>query len=301
MVFGYEAPIARVEGIVTVVTLHPVVIHLERVLGGFLVVDEYLAVLHLQLVTFIGTDRTLIDRQILQRQLNGCALFRNPDRSVVVARPVHVAIQRIDVQLATVPIQRDAFHQICTLLQLTNSMVSQRHITLGIQTGQVFHRNAQLLHEIIVETLLQLDMIGVLHIVRLFIGLSIEIDNVVLNLQCLTRQTHTALHIILATICRTRINDAILLSVLLDGLLTSLIDGLEVARQLLLRQRIRIWTLRIQLITNLIAHLIVVISLILRSRTDGVACREVKDDDIVQFYLTQALDSTIVPMGPFDI
>ena len=250
----------------TIVTLHPVVVHLEGVLRGLLVVNEYLAILHLQLIAFVGTDGAFVDGQILQCQVDGCALLRNPDGAVVVARPVHVAIQRIDVQRATVPIQRDALHDVSTLLQLIDSMVGQRHITLRVEAGQVFHRDAQLLHQVIVETLLQLDMIGILHVVRLFVGLAVEIDDVVLDLQCLTRQTHTTLHIVLATICWTSVNDTILLRVLLNSLLTCLIDGLKVARQLFLCQRVRVRTLRIELITNLVAHLIVVVSLILGCR-----------------------------------
>ena len=73
-------------------------------------------------------------------------------------------------------------------------------------------------------------MIGVLHIVRLFIGLSIEVDDVIFDLQRLSWQTHTALHVVLATVCRTRVDDTIFLLVLLDSLLTSLIDSIEVAR-----------------------------------------------------------------------
>ena len=73
MVFRYEAPVAGVERVVTIVTLHPVVVHLEGVLRGDLVVDVYLTILHFQLVAFIGADRTFIDGQILQRQVDALA------------------------------------------------------------------------------------------------------------------------------------------------------------------------------------------------------------------------------------
>ena len=49
----------------TVVTLHPVIIQFEGVLRRFLVVDENLAVLHLEFITLVGADRTLVDRQVL--------------------------------------------------------------------------------------------------------------------------------------------------------------------------------------------------------------------------------------------
>ena len=57
----------------TVVTLHPIVIQLEGILCGFLVVDEYLAILHLEFITLVGSDGTLVDRQVFQRQVDTLA------------------------------------------------------------------------------------------------------------------------------------------------------------------------------------------------------------------------------------
>ena len=285
----------------SVVTLHPVIVHLERILRGLLTIDEYLAVLHFQGVTLIGTDRTLVDRQVLQRQVDALAFGRNPDRTVVVACPVHIAVQRIDVQVVGILVQFDALYDICTLLQLAIGTVGQRHIAIGIQAGQVFHRDAQLLHELVGQALAQLDIVRILHIVWLLVGLAVDIHDAVLDLQRLTRQSHAALDVVLTTIGRTCINDAILLLVI-DNLLTaSLIDGVEVQRQLLLRQRVRIRTLRIHLITHLVAHLIEVVSLIASIRTDGVASRIVEHHDIVKLYLAQTFYATIVPVGPFDV
>ena len=102
VVFGHEAPVAGVEGVVAVVALHPIVVHLEGVLRGLLVVDEDLAVADLQLVALVGTDGALIDGQVLQRQVDGLALGRYPDRTIVVARPMHVTIERIDVQFGSI-------------------------------------------------------------------------------------------------------------------------------------------------------------------------------------------------------
>ena len=93
----------------TIVTLHPVVIKLEGILCGFLVVDEYLAILHFELVSLVGPDRTLVDGQILQRQVDALTLGRNPNRTVVVARPVQVAVQRIDVPLVIIFVQLNVF------------------------------------------------------------------------------------------------------------------------------------------------------------------------------------------------
>ena len=47
VILGHEAPIAGVEGVVTVVALHPVVVQLKGVLRRLLIVDEDLAVFHL--------------------------------------------------------------------------------------------------------------------------------------------------------------------------------------------------------------------------------------------------------------
>ena len=55
---------------------------------------------------------------------------------------MHVTIQWIDVQLAAVSVECDAFYQISALSQLLNGIVGQRHVTLGVEAHEVFHRNA---------------------------------------------------------------------------------------------------------------------------------------------------------------
>jgi hypothetical protein len=44
MVFRHKPPIATVQGVVAIVTLHPIVVEFESVFRGFLAIDEYLAV-----------------------------------------------------------------------------------------------------------------------------------------------------------------------------------------------------------------------------------------------------------------
>ena len=105
MVFGDESPVARVERVVTVVTLHPVVVHLEGVLRRLLAVDEYLAVLDFQGVAFIGADGPLVDGQVLQCQVDALALLGNPDGSVVVTGSVQIAVQRVDVEVVGIGIE----------------------------------------------------------------------------------------------------------------------------------------------------------------------------------------------------
>ena len=122
----------------------------------------------------------------------------------------------------------------------------------------------------------------------------------ILDLERLSGQSHATLHIVLAAVGGTGDNLTILCLVLTDGLATSLIDGVEVFHPHVGSQGIRVRTVRIELIANAIAHLVIVIRLILRSRAKGIASREVEHYDVVQFYLTQSLHTTVVPMGPLD-
>lgn len=69
MVLGNETPIAGIERVVTVVTHHPVIIHLEGVFRRFLSVDVDFSVFHLQAVALVVLDRTFIHRQVIQRQV----------------------------------------------------------------------------------------------------------------------------------------------------------------------------------------------------------------------------------------
>ena len=47
--------------------------------------------------------------------------------------------------------------------------------------------------------------------------------------------------------------------------------------------------------------MIVVITLVSRLSHNGVACRKVENNNVIQFYFTQALHPTVVPMWPRDI
>ena len=90
MIFGNKSPVTGVCRIVAVVTHHPVVVHLEGILVGFLAVDVDSVRLDLQFVTFVGHNTALIDRQIVLGQSNGSTFGRYPDRTVVVAVPLGV-------------------------------------------------------------------------------------------------------------------------------------------------------------------------------------------------------------------
>ena len=71
---------------------------------------------------------------------------------------------------------------------------------------------------------LQAQLVGVLHIVGLLVGLTVQIHHVVLNLQSLSGQSHTALHVVLTAIGRTGINLTKLLWMVLDDGLADLVN-----------------------------------------------------------------------------
>ena len=144
-------------------------------------------------------------------------------------------------------------------------------------------------------------MIGILHILWFLVCLAVKIDDTVLDLQCLSWQTHTALHIILTTVGRTGDDLTILCLILQDGLTTSLIDGIKVFQAHICRQGVWVRPIRIELIANAIAHLIIVECLILRRSTERITSGEIKDHDVIQFHLSEPLYTAIVPMGPLNI
>ena len=228
MVLRHKTPIAAVCRIVAVVTHHPVVVHLEGVLLRLLTIDKDSPVLDLQVVTLINLDGTLVDGNIIHRQGYLLTFLRNPDGSVIVSRPVLIAIQRIDFQIVGIRIQSDRLHKIFPTLQYLYCTLCQWQITHRVQTRQVLHRDAQFLHQLLRQRLFQPYIIGILHVLRLLIGLTVQVNDMVLDLQRLSRQSNTAFHVVLSTISRTCNNLAILHLILSDGLSSCLIDGIKV-------------------------------------------------------------------------
>ena len=66
VVFGHEAPVARVGRIVAIIAHHPIVIHLKGVAIGRLIVDVYATVTHINIVAFVHADNTFVHRQVGQ-------------------------------------------------------------------------------------------------------------------------------------------------------------------------------------------------------------------------------------------
>ena len=119
--------------------------------------------------------------------------------------------------------EADAVDQVAAGLHLAHYAIGKWHVTIIIQRYQFLLGNAPLLHLLVGKMALQAQFVGVLHVVGLFVGLAIQIYHVVLNLQGLSWQTHTALYVVLSTVGGAGINLAKLLWVVGDNLLTCFI------------------------------------------------------------------------------
>ena len=86
-----------------VVTHQPVIVELEGVALRQLTVDEDVALaVYLQVVALVNLDATLVNRQVLQRQSDALALLRNPYRTVIIACPAGVGVERIQVAVSCI-------------------------------------------------------------------------------------------------------------------------------------------------------------------------------------------------------
>ena len=196
-----------------VVAHHPVIVHLESIARCLFAVDDYLTVAHLEVIALVSTYRPLVYRYVIERQVYALSLGRDPYRAIVVASPVHVSVQRIDVPVGCRGVELYALHNILAGRERRHGPLCQRHVTGGVKALQVFHRYSKFIHQLVRNGLTQFYVIGVLHVVRLFVGLSVEIYYPVLYLQRLSGQSHAPLHIVLATIHGARVYRAVFLRV----------------------------------------------------------------------------------------
>ena len=75
-----------------------------------------------------------------------------------------------------------------------------------MQVAQIVVGDAEFVCELfgqVAHAALQLNVIVVLHIVRLLVGFSVEVDDAVPDLERLSGQPHAPLHIVLAAVDRT--------------------------------------------------------------------------------------------------
>ena len=126
----------------TVVALHPVIVHLECIVLRFLAVDVYLSVLHLKVIAFIHADGAFVHGDVAHSELQRGTLLRNPYRSVVVTCPSLVAVERIDVPCGRVVDERNALHHVLACLQRLYGSIGKRQISGCVEAGDVLHRDA---------------------------------------------------------------------------------------------------------------------------------------------------------------
>ena len=267
-------------------------------------VDVNLTVFHREVVAFINPNRTLVNGDIVHIQSNRIALFRNPNRTVVVACPTVGGVARIDaVVVADGGVQRDAFHDVGALFQGFDGLVRQRHHTVAVQLRQLLHRNTEFLHQFVGNMLAKLDSIGVLHVVRLFVGLSVEINDVVLDFERLSGQSHAAFHVVFAAVGGSRTDVTELYGVVFQVVTTERIHVLVHIVNLLLIHRREVGIAEILQI-NLLARVIdqaIILRLVGNFGENRVACGVVEHHDVVQFDLSESLHAAIVPMRPGNI
>ena len=154
-----------------------------------------------------------------------------------------------------------------------------------VQAGQVFHRNAQFLEQLVGQLSLQFHEVGILHIIGFLVGLTVQIDDTVLDLECLSRQSHATFHVVFPTVGRTGIHGTVFRLVVTDILTAHVIQLLIVVPLLLGIERIHLRLVLHQLFSEGIAHQIVVGCLITRIGADGITGRIVEHHDIIEFHL----------------
>ena len=152
--------------------------------------------------------------------------------------------------------------------------------------------------QIIRNRLMYLYPITIFHIIRFFIGYTIQIYDSVLDFQCLTRQTYTAFHIVFTAVYRTADYFAKHLLVLVDILTTYFI--IMVKHHALLHSIHSTHIHRLgQFLTSLITQAINVFSRNIHSYC--ISGREIEYYDVIELYLTKTFHTLIVPCRPFQI
>ena len=131
----------------------------------------------------------------------------------------------------------------------------------------------------------EFHLVGVLNIVRLFVGLAVDVDNTVLDLQRLTGKADTSLDVVFTTVSRPCVYQSIGLWVGSNMLSAGLVNQVKILCQLLLAQRVWIRTLGPLLVAKLVAQPIEIHALVGLVAANGVACRIVENDDVVELYL----------------
>ena len=288
-----------------VVAHHPVVVELEGVALRLLAVDEDAAgVVYLQVVALVNLDAALVYRQILQRQRDALALLRNPYRTVIISCPAGIGVERIEVAIGCIYIDRDALYEVSVRLQRQISLLGEWNHAALIIHQQVFVGDSQLIGKVDRELALELHLISILHVIRLLIRLAVQINDAVLDLQGLSRQAHAALYIVLAAVGRTADDVAIFARHAGDVVASGSIHFFEVMALLQWVQHANILLLTVllqYLVADGVNHLIVIIRLIALLVAERISCRIVEHHDVVELHVAQSLHAAVIPVRPLHI
>ena len=114
MILGHKSPETGIGGVMTIITHHPVIVHLECIFVCFLSVDVNLSIFHFQVIALVCMDGTFINRQIIQCQSDCLTLLRNPQRTIIIGSPTGQFIQRIQASRIITRNILDTGHYILT-------------------------------------------------------------------------------------------------------------------------------------------------------------------------------------------
>ena len=184
-------------------------------------------------------------------------------------------------------------------------MSGERHTALVIQDFHtVFVTDAQFGTELVGQDVAVLRVDGIVELRQLGLRfrLAIDIDDFVLDLEELSGQSDTALHVVFAPVGRTHDDVAVGAALTCDELFTHPIDGVEL-RHLCLgalsaHRRQFDAVVLVDLLTRAVTEVIEVVGPV---NGHGVACRVVEHDDVAQLHLSQAGHTAVFPLGPFEI
>ena len=177
---------------------------------------------------------------------------------------------------------------------------------VGTTQSKILTGDAILFQEIIGEnsTIIEQNIVCVLHVIRLLIGLTVQINNMLDNLQGITRQANTTFHIVLATISRTIANTTKLLLISYYILTAQVVILLKATSLFCFWQRVNRKCQGEILLINLtaiaIAHAII-LCLEWHILTNRITSGIVEHHDIIEFHLTQSRHTTVFPMRPLNV
>ena len=224
MIFGHKTPEARVGREVAVVAHHPIIVHFERIFVGFFAVDEDFVALHLEFVAFVNGNATLIQGEFAQIEWHSGTFARYPNGAIVGSGPLLRHIEREEPVVPTGFFAFDSSH-FGVLLEIVVELIGERHThDLSFACARkVFARHPIFFEEIDARSLFESHVVDQLHMLGTRLFFAIDVNVIVLNLECLTGNGNATLDIVFATIDRAR-NDFSSLSTFFQYLLTDAVD-----------------------------------------------------------------------------